>query len=111
MRGDIPRAIIMSWAGLGPLLLGSCREGNVYILARPEQIKSSLRFWPQMAKTECLGIYVFGIPGCIPCRLHAEDTPIFTIVTTVFAKSTPKIFGVECMECSLVGIVLTLKAS
>ena len=41
---DISRAVIMPWAGLGPLILGPCRRGNVYILARPEQIKDNLRF-------------------------------------------------------------------
>ena len=41
-------------------------------------------------------------PGCIPCKLNAEDTPIFTIFTIVFLLIPRRIsLALNAMECSL----------
>ena len=45
-------------------------------------------------------LYKF-LSGCISCKFHAEDTPMFTIFAIVFCLTTLKIFGVKCIEYNL----------
>ena len=78
---DLPSLLLSRMLFLGLLLL---RFLLMFVFRRPSR-------WP-----------LFDIsPGCIPCKVYAEDTPILTIDSIVICQTHAEDFGVGYLKCTL----------